>query len=114
MMDFPPTISPASSQKLLCFPLLLAHYTLYPRYVLLIITLTTVSHILNQNILHSPQSPTVYRKASGMDVKVKRGSMQNPLKLDKLANTRWMLSFPGLVNIDSGKKEEGKDGRVGR
>jgi hypothetical protein len=49
-----------------------------------------------------------------MDVKVKRGSMQNPLKLDKLANTRWMLSFPGLVNIDSGKKEEGKDGRVGR
>lgn len=49
-----------------------------------------------------------------MDVKVKRGSMQNPLKLDKLANTRWMLSFPGLVNIEGGKKEEGKDGRVGR
>ncbi|GMH76946.1 hypothetical protein TrRE_jg1614, partial [Triparma retinervis] len=55
-----------------------------------------------------------YRKASGQDVKVKRGALQNPLKLNKLANSRWLLSFPGLVNLEAMKKEEGKDGRMGR
>lgn len=56
-----------------------------------------------------------YRKSSGMDVTVKRGALQNPVKIDKeLKNTRWMVQFPGVISVEAGKKTETFDGRLGK
>eukprot|EP00520_Triparma_pacifica_P020376 CAMPEP_0118666280 /NCGR_PEP_ID=MMETSP0785-20121206/19125_1 /TAXON_ID=91992 /ORGANISM="Bolidomonas pacifica, Strain CCMP 1866" /LENGTH=119 /DNA_ID=CAMNT_0006560569 /DNA_START=318 /DNA_END=674 /DNA_ORIENTATION=- len=50
-----------------------------------------------------------------MDVTVKRGALQNPVKIDKeLKNTRWMVQFPGVVSVEAGKKTETFDGRLGK
>jgi len=57
----------------------------------------------------------VYVSSAGSDIKVRRGSLVNPVKVNtNLANTRWLISFPGVVKLDGIKKEEGKDGRMGR